>query len=184
MQSVFPQEVRPDAGKMEKRGASSLRQLKILSSRYLEMIKNDKKKLAVQIGMPLVLGFLLYIAFAGELHPFSVAPDTQAFGLALSCCCFWMGLFQSIQEICKERTIAEREKMADLRSGAYLGSKALVLGMILLLQCVLLIGFVWLFVGHPNQGLFLENGAFGEYLLTTYLTTVSAAMLVFLYLLW
>ena len=159
----------------KKQKISSWRQMKILSRRYAEMVWNDKKKLLMQILMAPGLGALLYLAFSSSLHPFEVSVDTQTFSLALSCCCFWIGLFQSIQEICKERNIVEREKMADLKVSAYLGSKILVLGFILFIQCILLLGSVWIFVGHPEKGMLFENLPFVEYMVTTYLTACSAA---------
>lgn len=164
-----------NAEKSKKNKVSRLRQMMILARRYLEMVLNDRKKLIMQLLMAPGLGLLLYIAFSSSLHPFAVSTDTQTFGLALSCCCFWIGLFQSIQEVCKERTIVEREKMADLKPVAYLGSKLLVLGAVLLLQCVLLLLCVWLLVGHPEQGVLFSGAPFLEYLVTTYLTALSAA---------
>lgn len=161
--------------KQKKNRVSRLRQTGILARRYLEMVLNDRKKLFMQLLMAPGLGLLLYIAFSSSLHPFAVSTDTQTFGLALSCCCFWIGLFQSIQEVCKERTIVEREKMADLKPGAYLGSKLLVLGAVLLLQCILLLLCVWLLVGHPETGVVFSDAPFLEYLVTTYLTALSAA---------
>lgn len=157
------------------RGASFFRQFAILSSRYVQIICGDKKKLLLQAAMAPVLGMLLYVAFSGALHPFEVAVDTQTFGLALACCSFWIGLFQSIQEVSKERVIMERERMADLKIGAYLASKISVLGVLLLLQNALLMTCVWLLIGHPGQGVVLEGAPFVEYLVTTYLTSFSAA---------
>jgi hypothetical protein len=45
----------------------------------------------------------------------------------------------SIREIVKEREIFERERMAGLSAGAYLGSKVLVLGLVSVVQTVLIV---------------------------------------------
>ncbi|MCD8153728.1 MAG: ATP-binding cassette domain-containing protein [Clostridiales bacterium] len=165
------------AVKKEKKKASSLRQMGILASRYIEIIWNDKKKLAMQLLMAPGLGLFLYIAFHGSMHAFEAAGDTEKFALSLACCSFWIGLFQAIQEVCKERTIMERERMAGLKSGAYQCSKILVLGGFIFVQSLLLLGVVWTMIGHPEEGMVLVDLPFLEYLITTYLTAFSAAMM-------
>lgn len=175
LQADLPASAQSKKKKAAKHKAPVFRQMGILSRRYGEMMVNDKRKLLLQLSMAPILGALLYVAFTQDLHPFLVASDTQTFGLALSCCCFWIGLFQSIQEISKERTIMERERMADLKSLAYLGSKVLVLGGLLLFQVLLLIASVWIFIGHPEEGTAFGSMPFAGYLLTAWLTAFSAA---------
>ena len=159
----------------EKEKASVFRQIRLLTARCLEITVNDRKRFLLQLLMAPGLGILLYLAFSGSLEPFVLARDTETFSIALACCCFWIGLFQAIQEICKERTIMERERMAGLKMPAYFFSKAIVLGGFLILQCFLLLGCVWVLIGSPKQGALLGNAAFLEYLLLTCLTAFSAA---------
>lgn len=173
----FPEPAQSSGKDRSRHKALAFRQMGILSRRYGEMIVRDRKKLLIQFLMAPILGALLSMAFSQSLHPFLVASDTQTFGLALACCCFWIGLFQSIQEISKERAIMERERMADVKVTAYLGSKVLVLGALLLCQTLLLIGFVWIFIGHPKDGVVFAAMPFAEYMATAWLTAFSAAAL-------
>lgn len=144
----------------EKEKASVFRQIRLLAARCLEITVNDRKRFLLQLLMAPGLGILLYLAFSGSLEPFVLARDTETFSIALACCCFWIGLFQAIQEICKERTIMERERMAGLKMPAYFFSKAIVLGGFLILQCFLLLGCVWVLIGSPKQGLSWETPRF------------------------
>ncbi len=176
-QMLSPMPLEKSEKPKEKKKVSAFYQWRILSNRYVEMIWNDKRKLLLQILMAPVLGAMLYLAFSSSLEPFAYWTDTQTFSIAMACCFFWMGMFQSIQEISKERVIIEREKMADLKAGACLSSKVAVLGVMLLFQCVLLMGVVWIFIGHPEEGMILKKAPFIEYLITAYLTAVSASAL-------
>ena len=45
---------------------------------------------------------------------------------ALSCVAIWLGIFNTIQEVCKERVILKRELMAGLGLTVYVFSKLLV----------------------------------------------------------
>ncbi len=171
----MPPVVEKQVGHENKKKASFFRQWRILSGRYMEIMAGDKKKLMMQFMMAPILGVMLCLAFRSGLEPFKYWSDTETFSIAMSCCFFWMGLFQSIQEISKERVIIEREKMADLKTGAYLASKVVVIGGVLLLQCLVLLGMVWVLIGHPESGVLMP--AFPEFFLTAWLTAMSAAAL-------
>lgn len=156
--------------------SASLRQFGVLSARFLELTARDVNRLLLLLLMPPGLGLLLYLAF-GSTYPFEAAGDTMSFVFALSCCAFWVGLFNSIQEICKERVIFRRERMAVLRLLPYMGSKLLILGTLCLLQSLLLTGTVALTAGCPAQGTIWESLPFLEMLATTFLTMLSAMTL-------
>ncbi len=155
---------------------SAVKQTVTLIKRYCEMIANDKKRMAIILFMPLVLGFIMLAAtWNDSLVPFKYAADTQTFSLAMACGCFFMGLFQSFQEISKERTIVEREKASDMKCLPYCISKFIVLAALLLLQCLILMVFSWNFIlDAPEHGVLFENFPFLEFYITSYLTGLSA----------
>ncbi|MCD7804375.1 MAG: ABC transporter permease [Oscillospiraceae bacterium] len=97
---------------------------------------------------------------------------TQSLLFALSCSAFWVGMFNAIQEICKERTILKREYMTGLSLNSYILSKVIVLGTMCLIQSVLIMGVFALAIGLPEEGLMMNP--FLELLITTFLTAVSA----------
>lgn len=155
---------------------AGIRQFRVLSARFLELTARDTNRLLLLLLMPPGLGLLLCLAFAAS-YPFEAAKDTMSFVFALSCCAFWVGLFNAIQEICKERVIFRRERMAVLQLLPYMGSKILILGVLCILQSLLLTGTVTLAAGCPAYGTVLKSQPFLEMFITTFLTMISAMTL-------
>ena len=83
------------------RKTSGLRQWFILVLRYMELIKNDVMRLAILILQPVIIGILLYIV--SDENVFEVYENTKTMMFSLCCSGIWIGLFNSIQEICKDR---------------------------------------------------------------------------------
>ena len=86
-------------------------------------------------------------------------------------------MFNSIQEICKEQVIFQRERMAILKLSSYVGSKLVVLGVLCFIQSALLMGVVSVFVGNPEHGMLLPSFPWIELFITTCLTMFSAMTL-------
>lgn len=156
-----------------KKGTSSLRQTAILVRRYVELQIHDIKRLMIQLLMAPGLGLLLFLAF-NTTYPFQTSFDTETMVFTLACCAFWIGLFNSIQEICKESQVFKRERMANLKLFPYVSSKLIVNGILDLLQTVLLVGVVAVLLGMPEHGMQMPNAPFLEIGITTYLTMLSA----------
>lgn len=174
--NTYRQELPPGLGKNannQKKGTSSLRQMGILVRRYVELQLHDVKRLLIQLLMAPGLGLLLYAAFM-ESYPFEASGDTQKLALTLACCAFWIGLFNSIQEICKESQIYRRERMANLRLFPYVSSKLIVNAVFDLIQTTLLVLVVAVLLGMPEKGMQWSNAPFMEIWFTTYLTMLSA----------
>ena len=57
---------------------------------------------------------------------------------AFSCAAFWIGIFNSVQEISKERNIFEREKFTGVRPVPYVLSKFVIIGLICLIQTIIM----------------------------------------------
>ncbi len=155
---------------------SGLKQLLVLIRRYTALLCHDVRRLLIQLLMAPGLGLLLYAAFR-DSYPFEAAYDTQKFALTLACCAFWIGLFNTIQEICKESRIYRRERMASLKLFPYVGSKLLVNALMNLLQSLLLLGTVGLLLHLPSAGMQLPGAPGVELFLTTYLNMLSAGCL-------
>lgn len=160
-------------GNDAKRRVSSFRQLLILIRRYAELLSNDLRRLLIQLLMAPGLGLLLYIAFR-DSFPFQTSGDTQKLALTLACCAFWIGLFNTIQEICRESQVYRRERMSNLKLVPYVGSKLAVNALFDLIQSLLLLGTIDIFLALPEAGMQLPNHPRLELFLTTYLTMFSA----------
>ncbi len=157
-----------------KKTPNAFSQLLTLSSRYVKLLLNDLPRLLLMVGQAPLLAFLIQIV-AGQ-HVFSQCEDTKFFLFALSCAAFWVGIFDSIQEICKEKGIFRREYDGGMRLGSYIMSKVLVMGVLCLVQTVLLVGVVLIMMYEEPPVEELINGRF-ELVLSTYLTVMSAMCL-------
>lgn len=150
---------------------SRLKQLCVLSARYLNLISNDKQRLLLLVLQAPLLSVL--ISFVADGKQFEQYEMTKSLLFALSCSAFWVGMLNAIQEICKERIIMKREYMTGLSLSAYVSSKIIVLGILCLIQSLLITGVFILMVGLPEEGIL--NHPFIEILITTFITAVSSS---------
>ena len=95
---------------------------------------------------------------------------------ALSCSGIWIGLFNSIQEICKERVIVKREYMANLKLPGYVLSKFVFQAVLGAVQSLLLTGIFLALVGKNPRGVFLDS-FIPEMMLTVWLTVLASVAL-------
>lgn len=149
-----------------------IRQVPILIFRYLELIRNDIQRLILLLLQPVAIALLL--AVVANEHVFEIYEDTKSILFSLSCAAIWIGLFNSIQEICKERSILKREYMGNLKLPFYTLSKFLVQTLVGLIQAILMVFIFTITVGVPEHGILFSNPCM-EMLITVWLT-VEAAM--------
>jgi ABC transport system ATP-binding/permease protein len=155
-----------------------LRQLSVLTRRYLELVLRDKLLLAVLIAVMPIVGALIVLISkphwlvgntAAEIEQqlsaelatgavsatYSVARNAESLIFMLAFAAVLLGIFASVYEIVKEWSVYQRERMVTLRLAPYFLSKILVLGGSALLQCLLLLVVVGLRVDYPTEGLLL-----------------------------
>lgn len=147
------------------------RQVAVLSKRHLHIIFNDKARILLLLCQAPLLALLISAVADGE--QFVQKEMTRSLLFALSCSALWIGILNSIQEICKERVILRREYMTGLHLGAYIVSKMTVLGLICMVQSALLSGMFCYLVGSPDTGLLFVPVI--EIYLVTFLTAFSAS---------
>lgn len=148
------------------------RQLLTLCARYTKLMFNDRARLLLILAQAPLLAVLINLV--AEPGVYDICEDTKFYLFNLSCAAFWIGIFDSIQEICKETNVFKRECDGGLRIGAYLASKVLVLAVLCLIQSVLLVLVLVAFMGTPKGAFFFPPL---EVFLSTYLTVLSAMSL-------
>ena len=148
-----------------------LRQLTVLCKRHIHIMRNDRVRLLMIILQAPLLAFL--ISMVANDEQFVQYEMTKSLLFALSCSAFWIGILNSIQEICKERNILKREYMTGLRLDSYILSKILVMGIVCAIQSFLLTSVFVLMVGQPEVGVVFNP--FLELLLTTFMTALAAS---------
>ncbi|MDR0999521.1 MAG: ATP-binding cassette domain-containing protein [Clostridiales bacterium] len=168
-------------GLLEDNKKSAIRQFSVLSRRYLALILADPKRLLMLILQAPLLGLLLSAVSYGvddnglnKVYRYS--GETKAFLFSLACAAFWLGMLNAVQEICKERDIFRRERMAVLKLAPYLMSKLAVLGAFCLFQSYMLVMVCMMYLGKfPTNDLGVYP--FGGMFFTTFLCAFSASAL-------
>ena len=148
---------------------SRVRQLAVLCRRYLELLAADRRNLALLLLQAPVIGLLLVLVSRPDgLVASRIEAKKLIFMLATTG--VWFGVINSAREICKELSVLRREQLAGLRGGPYLGSKALVLFGLVVVQSGLLFGVVALRTEMPAAGVILPAA------LEIYLTIVLSGL--------
>jgi ABC-type multidrug transport system ATPase subunit/pSer/pThr/pTyr-binding forkhead associated (FHA) protein len=143
----------------------SVRQWKTLAQRYFEVLACDRLNLFILFIQAPIIALLTYIV-VGNKDP----RDFLYFVLALVA--VWFGASIAAREIIRERAVYNRERMVNLGLLPYLGSKLLVLSLIVGLQCVLLFVSLKLmkiigmempgdYAGVPQLGVMILTGMVG-----------------------
>ena len=108
---------------------------------------------------------LIISSVTGE-NTFVVAQDTRNGAFALVCACIWVGIFNSIQSICRERAIIKREHRTGLHISSYMIAHMIYELVICLMETVI----VTLIMYMANRSHFPETGVFFPPLLELMIT--------------
>lgn len=158
-----PPPMAPVASTNPARVPSASRQLVTLTRRYTNIIASDVRNTLLLLVQAPVLGLLMLLALGKNglltsqqlqdrgLTPSSVGGSTVLLALILGAS--YLGAGNAVREVVKERAILARERAAGLSAGAYLISKALVLGVLTIVQSIILV-----LLGTARQG-GLDHGA-------------------------
>lgn len=105
-----------------------------------------------------------------------VFGGTQTGLFMLVCVAIFVGICNSIQEICKERNILKREYMTNLRLGSYVLSKLAVQAVVCAVQMIVVTFIYFLFVKNkmlPDSGVIFSSIWF-EYYITLFLLAFAS----------
>jgi ABC-type multidrug transport system ATPase subunit len=147
---------------------SPVRQLTTLTRRYVDIIASDARNMALLLVQAPILGLLMLLALGHDgLNTHLTAAQARAASasggggtvlLALVLGASYLGAGNAVREIVKERAILARERAAGLSSGAYLVSKAVVLGLLTIVQAAILTLLGTARQGGPTHGALLGSG--------------------------
>ncbi len=142
--SQMPPPPQPGAGTSKPPRGDPWKQFRLLSARYLELLKNDRINLLVLLLQAPIVAVILMLLIQFMLKPtvFTAKPlpiTAEQVLFIMSFVAVLFGCNNSAREIVKEIQIYRRERMVNLGIIPYLFSKALVLGILCLLQCAILV---------------------------------------------
>jgi ABC-type multidrug transport system ATPase subunit len=129
--------------RVKRQRANGLRQWWILVQRYWKMKLADTAGTAVLLAQAPVIALLIGLVFGNKGYQYM---GGVLFMMALAA--IWFGATNSCREIVSELSVWRRERMVNLKIAPYILSKAFVLSLFLLVQCLVLSGIVKLMVGE------------------------------------
>ncbi len=156
------------------------KQFRLLSMRYIELLKNDVGNLLILLLQAPIIGFILLLIITNALksgsHVFdrstiqgTGAADAQKVLFVMAFAAVMFGCINGAREIVKEAAIYRRERAVNLGIVPYMFSKIVVLGVLCLFQSAILVFMVGL-VAHLNASIFLPP------LLELYITLALTAL--------
>lgn len=131
---------------------SPARQLAVLCRRYFELIRADRRNLALLLAQAPIIGLLLLLVSPGDAFT-GLRIEAKKLVFMLATTGVWFGVINSAREICKEAPVLRREQLAGLRPGPYLGSKLAGMLALVAVQSALLLGVVAAGVELPARGI-------------------------------
>ena len=156
---------------IENKKKSFIKQLIILIQRYIKLISNDFQQLLILFAQAPIVAILLVMVTTDNLY--KSYDDTKAILFSLGCASIWLGLLNSIQEICKEKVILQKEHMADLKLSAYLLSKFIVQGLLAFIQSLLLVSIFQKIAGSSEYSILINS--FWDIQIICFLSILSSA---------
>jgi hypothetical protein len=123
------------------RRPSSARVFIALARRYFLAKLRDTAGMAVFLLQPLLLATVLALVFS---------RPTSGLVFMLSLSAMWFGMSAAVRELIADRAMADRERRVGVPVLAAMGSKALVLSVIVALQCAVFVLLVGAAVGLPG----------------------------------
>lgn len=178
----------------------------VMTRRYVQLTIHSRR-LVLLLLMPLVLTVLVCVAFQADGNfynyfglsvnrisfPYLVGGDTMRLMFTFACAGFWIGIFNSVQEISKERAIFEREHFTGVKTFPYVMSKFVVITLLCVIQAAVMV-LLFIFLTNTtatvdgnmasatalelkmnNSGIVFSNGGLGaEIYITTLLSLLSA----------
>jgi hypothetical protein len=169
-----------------RRQQTAASQYRTLTRRYLSVIAADRQFVVMTACSPLALALLARavpgsagLSLAAVPRRVAAAPSTHTaltllLVLILGGCL--VGLAASLWEIVKERSIFLRERLIGLSWGAYLASKATVLGAVTAVQAVLLTVLGLLGRPKPDDPLVFGTGLTEIVAVVAFVTVASMAL--------
>lgn len=123
-----------------------------LIKRYVSSLINNKMMLILFLGQAILMAVLMCLAT--EKNSFLNPLTASMMCAALTMASIWLGLFNTIQEIVKEREILKKEYMSGLNFSSYIFSKIIVISLLCLYQSITCVSILYFHLDpHPKDNL-------------------------------
>ena len=159
----------------KRRSVSAFRQLGILSARHIDVMRNDRKSLAVLLLQAPIIGFMtLFSLSSPDFEPIKGSPASAMTTLFLMIIMVMLfGTVNTAREITKEAPVYKRERMVNLRLAPYIGSKVMIVVLLCVYQVAVLLVFSFGFTQYPD----MSASQWTQFILVLLLAAISGALL-------
>ena len=149
----------------------------VLTTRYLELLKNDPVNVTILLLQAPIIALLLTWFTTSNVFINSNGVDAAARSplFLMVVAAIWFGVINSVREIVKEAPIYRRERATRLGVIPYVFSKVGVLGVLCLIQSLTLLVVIGWKAGYPASGVFWPP--FIELYISLTLTSVAGLMM-------
>ncbi len=153
---------------------SLFKQTKILVKRYISSLINNKFMLALLLGQSIAMGLLICLATEKDClsNPITASMVFVAFTMASS----WLGLFNTIQEIVKEKDMLKKEYMSGLSFSAYMTSKVIIFSVLSLYQAITCVSIVYFHLDPRPEDTLITNTLL-DLIINFFLVSFSTSMI-------
>lgn len=167
----------PGGGQMAlppSRSSSAMRQLRVLSLRYFELIRRDRVNFALMFLLAPLLGLIDLVAWKRDVLDYTTGrPENSMTMFFLSALIpFLIGALSAVREIVKEAPIYARERAVSLKIWPYLGSKVVVASLFALYHAATLAIIKFLWVDFPG----IDAAGYAQIYVTIVLAVMSGTM--------
>lgn len=129
-------------------GATRIGQIRIYVGKCFRMFINEKGWKSL-ISTAIISAILAWVI--GE-NTFTVYESTKTGVFAMICGCIWVGLFNSIQSICREREIIKREHRTGLHISSYVLAHMIYEFVLCAAEGLVLTAIFGIFREFPDRG--------------------------------
>lgn len=157
-------------------------QLGTLFERDAELFANDRKKIMITFILPVVIGIVIDLVCDPD-DMGKIYENTRAALFTIVCAAIYVGMFNSLTIICRERSIIKREYMTGMRLSSYVTAHTLFQGILCFVQALLFMAVYWHWMlgAESLRSAALipggNSGAFLEYLISLFLIMYASDMM-------
>lgn len=152
-----------------------LSQTKTLIQRFKTSLFNNKFMMLLLLGQPIMMAILMCSATkrSSLMDPLSAG---MVGGAAISMAAMWLGLFNTIQEIAKEKDILMKEYTSGLKLSSYIVSKMIVFSILCFYQAIACVTILYFYL-DPRPEKILIIRPLLDLILHFFLVSFSTSMI-------
>lgn len=142
----------------------------VIIKNYIKNLKNDKAQY-IFMGFPIIIS--ICVGFTLRNKMFDNYADTRSRLFAIVCVAIWIGLFNSVLEICKERASIKMDLDSGFNAFELFVSRFLVQGVVCLFQAIIIFIICSMFAEFPSEGAIMRSSVI-EYTISIFLIIFSS----------